>query len=126
MKRIRESDQPFVGGNSALFCYNKGENPWKTESEEKNMQTLGERITYYRKKNGMTQEQLAEKCSVTPQAVSKWENDLTAPDISLFPRLAELFSVSTDELLGVRKKPGIACRRPPAACSCRSLHGLHR
>lgn len=72
------------------------------------MQTLGERIAYYRKKNGMTQEQLAEKCSVTPQAVSKWENNLTAPDISLFPRLAELFSVSTDELLGVRKKEVIA------------------
>lgn len=65
------------------------------------MQTLGERISAFRKECGMTQEQLAEKCSVTAQAVSKWENDLTAPDISLLPRLSELFHKTTDEILGV-------------------------
>lgn len=64
------------------------------------MKTLGERIAYYRKKRGLTQEQLAEKCSVTPQAVSKWENDLSAPDISLLVPLAEWFGISADELLG--------------------------
>ena len=64
------------------------------------MKTLGERIAYYRKRRGLTQEQLAEKCSVTPQAVSKWENDLSAPDISLLVPLAELFGISADELLG--------------------------
>ncbi len=72
------------------------------------MNTLGERIAYYRKSCGMTQEQLAEKCSVTAQAVSKWENDLTAPDISLLPKLAELFHVTTDELLGVQKTETVA------------------
>lgn len=72
------------------------------------MQTLGETIAYYRKSCGMTQEQLAEKCSVTAQAVSKWENGLTAPDISLIPKLAELFAISTDELLGVRKAETVA------------------
>lgn len=50
------------------------------------MTTIGQRIAYYRKKANLTQEELAEKCSVTPQAVSKWENDISAPDISLFPR----------------------------------------
>lgn len=70
--------------------------------------TLGERIAYYRKRSAMTQEQLAEKCSVTPQAVSKWENNLTAPDIGLLPRLAELFSVTCDELLGVERKSAAA------------------
>lgn len=67
------------------------------------MNSLGERISYYRKKKELTQEQLAEKCSVTAQAVSKWENDLTAPDISLIAPLAELFNISCDELLGVRR-----------------------
>ena len=64
---------------------------------------LNERIAYYRKKCGLTQEELAEKCSVTPQAVSKWENGLTAPDISLLPRLGEVFGITTDELLGVER-----------------------
>lgn len=68
------------------------------------MQTLGERIAYYRKAANMTQAELAEACSVTAQAVSKWENDLTAPDISLIPKLAELFHITTDELLGVSKQ----------------------
>lgn len=67
------------------------------------MNSLGERITHYRKKAGLTQEQLAEKCSVTAQAVSKWENDLTSPDISLIAPLAELFGISCDELLGKNK-----------------------
>ena len=68
---------------------------------------LQERISYYRKKCELTQEELAEKCSVSPQAVSKWENGLTAPDISLLPRLAEIFNCSIDELLG-REKPKTA------------------
>lgn len=42
------------------------------------MNTFGQRIAYYRKKAGLTQEELAEKCSVTPQAVSKWDNDISA------------------------------------------------
>ncbi len=70
--------------------------------------TLGERIAYHRKRCAMTQEQLAEKCSVTPQAVSKWENGLTAPDIGLIPRLAELFSVTCDELLGAERRAAVA------------------
>ena len=67
------------------------------------LSNLSERIACYRKKCGLTQEELAEKCSVTPQAVSKWENGLTAPDISLLPRLGEVFGTTTDELLGVAR-----------------------
>jgi transcriptional regulator with XRE-family HTH domain len=49
---------------------------------------------------GLTQDQLAEKLGVTAQAVSKWENDLSCPDINMLPKLAELFETSTDALLG--------------------------
>ena len=63
-------------------------------------QTLGKRIVHNRKKLGLTQDQLAEKLGVTAQAVSKWENDQSCPDISMLPKLAEIFGVSTDALLG--------------------------
>lgn len=61
--------------------------------------TLGSRIAEYRKKKGMTQDQLAEHLGVSSQAVSKWENDLSCPDITLLPQLADYFNVTIDELL---------------------------
>lgn len=64
-------------------------------------QTLGKRIVYHRKRLGMTQDKLAEHLGVTAQAVSKWENDQACPDISTLPRLAALFGITTDELLGI-------------------------
>ena len=63
-------------------------------------QTLGSRIAELRRKKNMTQEDLANALGVTPQAVSKWENDLSCPDITLLPQLAKLLGVSVDELLG--------------------------
>ena len=66
-----------------------------------NKETLGTRIAALRKEKGLTQEQLAEKVGVSAQAVSKWENDVSCPDITLLPLLADLFGVSVDELLGV-------------------------
>lgn len=63
-------------------------------------QTLGKRIVANRKRMGMTQDQLADRLGVTAQAVSKWENDQSCPDITMLPRLAEIFGISTDELLG--------------------------
>lgn len=65
--------------------------------------TLGKRIMQLRKASGMTQEQLAEKLGVSPQAVSKWENDVSCPDISTIPLIASIFGVSTDELLGIKE-----------------------
>lgn len=64
--------------------------------------TMGKRIAMLRKQNGMTQDQLAERVGVSAQAVSKWENDISCPDISILPKLAETLGVTTDELLGVR------------------------
>ena len=62
--------------------------------------TLGKRIATARKRLGLTQDQLAEKLGITAQAVSKWENDLSCPDISMLPKLADIFEISIDELLG--------------------------
>ena len=61
--------------------------------------TIGKRITLLRKEKGLTQEELATHMGVSPQAVSKWENDQTCPDISALPKLARLLGVSVDELL---------------------------
>lgn len=68
------------------------------------MTTMGGRIKHHRKRLGMTQEQLAERMGVSAQAVSKWENDLSCPDISILPLLAEVFGITTDELLGKEAK----------------------
>lgn len=66
--------------------------------------TIGKRISEYRKEINLKQEQLAEMLNVTPQAVSKWENDLTCPDISLLPELAKIFGITVDELLVGKKE----------------------
>ena len=65
-----------------------------------NNKTIGDRIKFHRKRLGMTQEQLAERMGVSAQAVSKWENNLSCPDISVLPELAAIFGISVDELLG--------------------------
>ena len=66
--------------------------------------TLGKRIAALRREKGMKQDELAEKMQVSPQAVSKWENDQTCPDISVLPTLAKLFGISVDELLTGKKE----------------------
>ena len=65
-------------------------------------QTLGMMISTLRKEKGMTQLELAEKMGVTDKAVSKWERDLSFPDINSIPKLAEIFEVSVDELMQVK------------------------
>ena len=62
--------------------------------------SLGDKLYELRKKQGLTQEEAAEKLGVTRQTVSKWETDQSAPELEKLMALAELFSVSTDELLG--------------------------
>ena len=64
-------------------------------------ETLGKRIAINRKRLGITQDRLAEQLGVTAQAVSKWENDQSCPDITMLPKLAEIFGISTDALLGL-------------------------
>lgn len=62
---------------------------------------LNDTICFYRKKQGLTQEELAVKLGVTNQSVSKWESAQCCPDISLLPKLADIFEISIDELFGI-------------------------
>ena len=62
---------------------------------------IGAKIKQLRLKLGMTQEQLGDELSVSPQAVSKWESGTTMPDIQLLPELSVLFGVSIDELFSM-------------------------
>lgn len=61
---------------------------------------VGQNIARYRKEKSLTQEELAKQLSITYQAVSKWENGLSKPDISLLPALASILNVSIDQLMG--------------------------
>ena len=62
-------------------------------------QTLGQKIAELRKTKNMTQLELANKLNITDKAVSKWERNISCPDINTFPKLAEILGVSVDELL---------------------------
>ncbi len=62
--------------------------------------SIGNTIQRLRRERGMTQKELAKRLMISPQAVSKWENCLGMPDITLIVPLADVLGVSTDELLG--------------------------
>ena len=75
--------------------------------------TLGKRIAALRREKELKQDELAEKLGVSPQAVSKWENDQTCPDISLLPLLAKTLGVSVDELLSGKQESTPAVQIAP-------------
>ncbi len=68
---------------------------------------LYDTISFYRKKSGLTQEELAKKLGVTNQSVSKWESAQCCPDIGLLPMLADIFEISIDELFGRKNEKEI-------------------
>ena len=61
--------------------------------------TIGQFIAALRKANGLTQQDVADRLNVSNKAVSRWERDECAPDLSVIPALAEMFGVTCDELL---------------------------
>mgnify|MGYP001767877498 FL=1 len=67
-------------------------------------ETFGQRFSRLRKAKGLRQEDIAEKINISPQAVSKWENDISLPDITILSELSDLLGVSLDELLGKESK----------------------
>ncbi|MBP3596535.1 MAG: helix-turn-helix transcriptional regulator [Clostridia bacterium] len=66
--------------------------------------TLGEMISSLRKEKNMTQNDLAEKMNVTDKAVSKWERNLSCPDVNSIPKLAEILGTTVNELLNAQAK----------------------
>ncbi len=67
---------------------------------------IGEKIKELRRKNNLTQEELAKKLCITPQAVSRWETGVSVPDISMVPLLSKTLFVTADELLGCGNQAG--------------------
>jgi transcriptional regulator with XRE-family HTH domain len=70
--------------------------------------TFGKRLASLRKQKRWTQEEVAEKLKVSGQAVSKWENDASFPDLDMVVAIADLFQVSTDYLLGKVAAPVVS------------------
>lgn len=75
--------------------------------------TIGKRIAQLRREKGLTQEELSQMMEVSAQAVSKWENDQTCPDIASLPKLAKILGVTVDELLSGKEEEPIARILPP-------------
>lgn len=71
------------------------------------MNTMGEKIAELRKSKSMTQEELAARIGVSPQAISRWENSATMPDIMLLPVLANILDITIDELFAADKATAI-------------------
>ena len=61
--------------------------------------TLGKRLKILRKMNYYTQQTLAQELNISAQAISKWENDLSEPDLATLRKLAGLYKISLSELL---------------------------
>lgn len=66
------------------------------------MVSIGEKIRYLRKQKNVTQEELAAVLHISFQAVSKWENGMSQPDIVMIPIIANYFGVTIDELFGYK------------------------
>ena len=67
---------------------------------------IGSRLSVCRQNKNMTQEELAYRLGITPQALSKWERSVSFPDISMLADISRLLEVSTDYLLGLGCKAG--------------------
>ena len=81
--------------------------------------SIGKNIAKYRKAKGLTQEELGAKLGVTNQAVSKWESEVSMPDVILLPKIANALNITLDDLYGITKEPEkISCSADdfPAFC----------
>ena len=82
-----------------MTLFTRNESAKTDEEKPIENKTLGERLSIARKKQGLTQDDFAKQLDVTAQAISKWENNLSCPDIMLLPKISEILGVSIEELL---------------------------
>ena len=81
--------------------------------------SIGKNIAKYRKAKGLTQEELGTKLGVSNQSVSKWESEVSMPDVMLLPEIANALNITLDDLYGIAKEPEkISCSADdfPAFC----------
>ena len=76
-------------------------------------ESFGTRLARLRKEHDYTQNDIADKVGVTSQAVSRWENDQASPDIDIIVKLADLYDITTDELLGKEKPAATSFQEKP-------------
>ena len=76
------------------------------------MDSLGSQISFYRQNQNLTQEELADRLAVTPQAVSKWERGQSLPDATFLRQLCQIFHCSADTLLGTKPLEEVASYTP--------------
>ena len=69
------------------------------------MESFGTRLADLRREHNLTQNDIADRLNISAQAVSKWENDLTSPDIDTLLKLSDIFNITVDELLGKKQEP---------------------
>ncbi len=86
--------------------------------------TMGTFLAALRKANGMTQKQLAERLNVSDKAVSRWERDENVPDLTLIPVIAEVFGVTSDELLRGERADSTASSERAAAKAEKQLRHI--
>lgn len=67
--------------------------------------SIGKNIAKYRKAKGLTQEELGAMIGITNQSVSKWESEVSMPDILLLPKIANALNITLDDLYGIAKEP---------------------
>ena len=67
--------------------------------------SIGKNIAKYRKAKGLTQEELGAKIGVTNQSVSKWESEVSMPDVMLLPEIANALNITLENLYGIEKAP---------------------
>lgn len=87
---------------SGELCYNNN------IRLRRSLMDIGRAIRELRQERGVTQEQLAQALSVSVQTVSRWENNVNAPDLSMLPQLAVYFKVTADHLLGLERNDTMA------------------
>lgn len=75
------------------------------QSEEALRQLIAENIAYYRRQNGDTQADLAEKLNYSDKSVSKWERGDGTPDIFILTKIADLYGITVQDLLQTKKVP---------------------